>query len=113
MSVATAGRVPEPTATATHTTVCSAPSAITFALIHSHIFTTPLRHRALAALANPIHTMCIAGGSTCSTVPCLDVAATANAVLKKTNSTTGFAKAKGEQLATRIGSATSKAAVAK
>jgi hypothetical protein len=57
--------------------------------------------------------MCIAGGSTCSTVPCLDVAATANAVLKKTNSTTGFAKAKGEQLATRIGSATSKAAVAK
>jgi|LauGreDrversion4_1035100.scaffolds.fasta_scaffold233020_1 hypothetical protein len=113
MSVATAGRVPEPTATATHTTVCSAPSAPTFALIHSHIFTTPQRHRALAALANPIHTMCIAGGSTCSTVPCLDVAATANAVLKKTNSTTGFAKAKGEQLATRIGSATSKAAVAK
>jgi hypothetical protein len=43
----------------------------------------------------------------------LDVTATAHAVQKKTNSTTGFAKAKGEQLSTRIGSATSKAAVAK
>jgi hypothetical protein len=55
---------------------------------------------------------CLAGGSYCSTSPCSDVTAAANGVPKlSSNSTLGFAKAKGEQLATRIGSVPSKAAV--
>ena len=71
----------------------------------------------------PVRAMsrCLAGGSYCSTGPCSDVTATAHAVPKRTNSTLGFAKAKGEtlgfakakgeQLAFRTGSVPSKAAV--
>ena len=64
-------------------------------------------------LMRPVRAMsrCLAGGSYCSTQPCSDVTATAHGVPKLTNSTLGgFAKAKGEQLATPTGSVLSKAA---
>lgn len=61
----------------------------------------------------PVRAMsrCLAGGSYCSTGPCSDFTATADKVPKRTNSTLGFAKAKGEQLVFRTGSVPSKAAV--